>query len=126
MREREQLRRILEFVAAQSGTKEIVSAEDFLALVKNRDLAGPQKLSRDAETVITGYIGANLAGGEPLKMYVAQVLAAIPESEFDRTIHPETDITLGDAVDLARYAIAKWPAPVIKSNTYTKNLPLAV
>ena len=59
-------------------------------------------------------------------MYVAQVLAAIPESEFDRTIHPETDITLGDAVDLARYAIAKWPAPVIKSNTYTKNLPLAV
>jgi len=126
MREREQLRKILDLAAVQPDAPKISSAEDFLALLKYRHLAGPQKLSRDAETVITGYVGANLAGGKPLDAYVTEVLAAIPESEFDRTINPETDITLGDAVDLARYAIARWPAPIIKNNTSTENLPLAV
>lgn len=125
MRERDQLRRILELAAAQSATKKIGSAEDFVALLKNRSLAGPQQLSSDAESVITGYVNANLAKGELLEMYITKIFAAIPDSEFDKPIHPETDITLGTALNMAYYAISKWPA-INNDKKPIANLPLAV
>lgn len=126
MREREQLLKTLELAAVQPGAQKIASAENLLALLKYPYLAGSQKLSKDAETVITGYVGANLTKGQTLKIYVTQTFAAIPDSEFDRPIHPETDITLGDAVFMAQYMIAKWPAPAVKDKTSAVNLPLAV
>lgn len=124
-RSREQLQRILETAAAQSRTKEIVSADDFMALVKNRNLAGPQALSEDAEAVIQVYVAVNLAGGEPLNKYVTQVFRFIPDSEFDKPINPETDITLGDTILLAQYALIKWPV-INKDKNPITNLPLAV
>ena len=124
-RSREQLQRILDLAASQSHTKEIVSAEDFLALVKNRNLAGSQKFSEDAEAVINVYVAVNLAGGEPLKNYVKQVFRFIPDSEFDKPINPKTDITLGDAILLAQYALMKWPA-IDKDKNHIKDLPLAI
>lgn len=126
MRERDQLRRILETAAAQSNIREIVSAEEFLALVKNRYLAGPQEFSKNAEAVIHVYVAANLAGDEPLNNYIKTVFRFIPDSEFEKPINPETDITLGDAIALAQYALMKWPAPVVKDKNPIANLPLAV
>lgn len=123
-RSREQLQRILEMAAAQSRTKEIVSADDFLALVKNRDLAGPQELSKDAEAVIQVYVAANLAGGEKLTRHITQVFRFIPDSEFEKPINSKTDITLGDTILLAQYALMKWPA-IGKNKTPIADLPLA-
>lgn len=124
-RSREQLQRILGLAAAQSRTSAIMSPDDFLALVKNRELAGPQDLSEDAEAVIQVYVAANLAGGEPLNKYVTQVFRFIPDSEFDKPINPKTDITLGDTILLAQYALMKWPA-INKDKNPITNLPLAV
>lgn len=124
-RSREQLQRILEMAVAQSVTRKIGSAEDFLALVKNRDLAGPQELSKDADAVISLYVAANLAGGETLTKHVTQVLRFIPDSEFAKPINSKTDITLGDTIMLAQYALMKWPAGGKDKNSVA-DLPLAV
>jgi hypothetical protein len=125
MGDREQLRRKLDLAAAQEELNDLQSPDQLLKLFANPMLLGalPDTVSSN---LITSYIEANLAGGEQLINFTKQVTAKIPDSVFDRSLVTGKDVTLGDLIDLSRYAIEvkKWSFG--RKRNHDENLPLGV
>lgn len=106
--DRIQLNLILELSASQAGCEDVRNAAEFIGLLRHPTLLSQVNLSPDILGLVTGYINANLAGGEELEQFISRTFAKIPESVFDTPLSPETGIDLGDVIAMARFALGKW------------------
>lgn len=124
MGERDRLTRILELSASQARIHDVASADQFVSLLRSPLLLGETDLPQDKLHLVTGYINANLEGGEQLTEFTTQVLAHIPEAIFEEPLSLETNVDLGDVIALAGFALGKWSFG--RKRNPNEKLPLAV